>query len=67
MDLLWLILVVRKTLKMMSRLIVVVSVCALLSGCGNLLFPRLIRKVVIGKVEIEDYNELIIEETHKES
>jgi len=39
----------------------------LLSGCGNLLFPRLIRKVVIGKVEIEDYNELIIEETHKES
>ena len=51
----------------MSRLIVAVSVCALLSGCGNLLFPRLIRKVVIGKVEVEDYNELIIEETHKES
>jgi hypothetical protein len=37
----------------MSKLIVIVGVCALLSGCGQFLMPRLVAKV-IDKVVVVD-------------
>jgi hypothetical protein len=45
----------------MSKLIVIVGVCALLSGCGRFLMPRLVAKV-IDKVVVVD----VVGETHEQ-
>ena len=41
----------------MSKLIVIVSVCALLSGCGRFLMPRLVAEV-IDRVVVVEHDEL---------